>query len=80
MSEWTNFNLAVASASAALTGLIFVGISVNLTKILSIHGLPDRALLALLLLVNVLVVSILFLVLGLTTKTVGTVILAIEVS
>jgi modulator of FtsH protease len=32
MSGWDNFFLAEAGASAALTGLIFVGVSINLTK------------------------------------------------
>jgi len=62
MQEWNDLFMATAGASAALTGLIFVGISINLTKILSIPGLPDRALISLVLLLNILVVSILFLV------------------
>ena len=79
MKEWTDFYLAVASASAALTGLIFVGVSINLTKILSIQGLVDRALLSLLLLLTVLVLSILFLVPGLTTETAGIAVLVIGI-
>ncbi|MBS1626706.1 MAG: hypothetical protein JSR09_02775 [Bacteroidetes bacterium] len=75
MAEWNDFFVAVTGASAALTGLIFVGISISLTKILSIKGLPDRALLSLLLLLNVLIISILFLVPQQTTKAVGTEIL-----
>lgn len=71
MKEWHDFFVAVAGASAALTGLIFVGISISLTKILSIGGLPDRALLSLLLLLHVLVVSILFLVPDQTSKALG---------
>lgn len=71
MIEWHDFFIAVAGASAALTGLIFVGISISLTKILSIGGLPDRALLSLLLLLNVLAISILFLVPDQTTDTLG---------
>jgi hypothetical protein len=71
MKEWSDFFIAVAGASAALTGLIFVGISISLTKILSIGGLADRALLSLLLLLNVLVISILFLVPDQTAKNLG---------
>lgn len=71
MTDWSNFFVAVAGASAALTGLIFVGISISLTKILSIGGLPDRALLSLLLLLNVLIISILFLVPGQAYKAIG---------
>jgi len=61
MTEWNYFYVAVAGASLSLTGLIFVGVSISLTKILSIKGLADRTLLSLVLLLNILVLSILFL-------------------
>ena len=79
MIEWHDFFVAVAGASAALTGLIFVGISISLTKILSIGGLPDRALLSLLLLLNVLVISVLFLVPNQTLKALGIEILIVSI-
>ena len=69
MKEWNDFYIAIAGASATLTGLIFVGVSISLTKILAIRGLPDRALLSLVLLLNALVLSLLFLVPGLSVKT-----------
>jgi len=62
MEQWQNFLLAEAGASAALTGLIFVGVSINLKRILSLPKLPNRALEALLLLLTILVVSSLLLV------------------
>ncbi|MBS1918513.1 MAG: hypothetical protein JST87_19775 [Bacteroidetes bacterium] len=43
-------------AAAVLTGLIFVGVSLNLTKILSFTSLPNRTLISLLLLLNILIV------------------------
>lgn len=78
MTDWNDFYVAVAGASAALTGLIFVGVSISLTKILALPGLPDRALLSLVLLLNVLVLSLLFLVPGQTSKSLGTELLPIS--
>ena len=56
MIGWENFFIAEVGASAALLGLIFVGVSINLTRIISIPGLPNRALLALIILLTILVV------------------------
>lgn len=64
MSAWENFFIAQVGASAALTGLIFVAVSINLTRILSLPQLPSRALLALVLLMTILIVSSLLLVPG----------------
>jgi len=61
MEQWQNFLLAEAGASAALTGLLFVGVSINLKRILSFARLPYRALEALMLLLTVLIVSLLLL-------------------
>ncbi len=40
---WTNFFVAAAGASAALAGLVFVAISVNIGRILQVPHLPTRA-------------------------------------
>jgi modulator of FtsH protease len=58
-SEWTDLFVASAGASAALTGLVFVAVSINLDRILALEGLPERALETLLLLLGVVVVSLL---------------------
>ena len=47
----------IAEAAATLTGLIFVGLSLNLQRILSIKHLPARALGSLMLMTNILIVS-----------------------
>jgi modulator of FtsH protease len=62
--EWSDLFVAVAGASAALLGLLFVAVSINLERILSYEGLPERALETLMLLLGVLVVSILGLMPG----------------
>jgi hypothetical protein len=62
MLEWNNFFMAEAGASAALAGLVFVGISINLTKIMSYPHLPQRALDAIVVLALVLLVSCLMLI------------------
>jgi modulator of FtsH protease len=56
-SGWDNFFVAEVGAAAALSGLLFVAVSINLTRILAIAHLPDRAGEALLILVGVLAVS-----------------------
>ena len=56
-ADWANFFVAEVGASAALLGLLFVSISINLSKILSFRALPNRAFGALLALLAVLVVS-----------------------
>ena len=40
---WGDFFTAVTSAAAALTGLLFVAVSINLENILKVTGLPERA-------------------------------------
>jgi len=62
MGQWLNFFGATASGAATLTGLVFVGLSINLHKILSISYLTNRALEGLILLVNIFIVSLLSIV------------------
>src|SRR5215210_5415460 len=61
MDEWHDFFLAQAGAAGVLTGLVFVGVSINLEKIVSdpSSGLAGRAAEALILLVAVLIASVL---------------------
>lgn len=55
---WTDLFVATVGATAALTGLIFVGVSINLTRITAYKGLPERALEAIVLLLTAMAVSI----------------------
>lgn len=62
--EWQVFFAAQIGASAALLGLLFVGVSLNLDKILAAPSLTRRGLLALMLLLAVLATGSLVLVPG----------------
>ena len=66
-SEWTDFFVAGAGASAALAGLVFVAVSINVERILQFKGLPERALATVLLLLSVVLVSLIGLLPGQTT-------------
>ena len=62
MPGWDAFFGAQVGASASLAGLVFVGVSLNLGKIMSSGFLPNRAQEALMVLLANLVISSLFLV------------------
>jgi hypothetical protein len=64
VSEWTDFFVAGAGASAALAGLVFVAVSINVERILRFPGLPERALATVLLLLSVVLVSLIDLIPG----------------
>src|ERR1700733_14805165 len=61
-TSWTTFFSAEAGASAALTGLLFVAVSINLSQIISTSLLTARAAKALLTLAGVLLTATLCLV------------------
>jgi hypothetical protein len=79
MGDWHDFLLAQAGAAGVLTGLVFVGVSINLEKIMSQpgFGLSGRAAEALILVVAVLTASLLLLVPRQGTMMVGVEVLAI---
>jgi modulator of FtsH protease len=56
-ADWGNFFVAEVGASAALTGLVAVAISINLARILAFKTLPGLAASALILLGSVLVLT-----------------------
>jgi hypothetical protein len=57
-AEWHELFVASAGAGAALAGLVFVAVSINVERILKYEGLPERALETVLLLLGVVVVSL----------------------
>jgi modulator of FtsH protease len=70
-AEWSDLFVAAAGASAALAGLVFVAVSINIGPIVETPGLPDRALLTLLLLLGVLIVSLFGLIPGQSAESLG---------
>jgi modulator of FtsH protease len=57
MESWGLFFTAQVGASAALAGLIFVSVSLNLAKIIATPNLPMRAFQALVILLEILVIA-----------------------
>ena len=67
-SEWSDLFVAAAGAGAALAGLVFVAVSINIDRILAGEGLPDRALSTVLILLMAVCVSIVGLIPGQETS------------
>jgi hypothetical protein len=57
VADWSNFLIAETGAAAALAGLIFVAVSINLSKIIEYQGVAGRAAEALALLIGVLFIG-----------------------
>jgi len=74
---WSNFLVAETGAAAALAGLIFVAVSINLSKILEYPGVTGRAAEALGLLMGVLFTSTFGLVPNQPEKILGSEFLAV---
>lgn len=62
IAEWAGFFAAAAGALGALAGLVFVSLSINLTRIMAVPGLSGRAGETLLLLAGALTGSLVVLV------------------
>ena len=58
IEAWSDLFVASAGASAALAGLVFVAISINVEAIVRNKGLPEMGLVTIMLLLGVLIVSL----------------------
>jgi modulator of FtsH protease len=79
-SEWSDLFVAAAGAGAALAGLVFVAVSINIDRILAYQGLPERALETVVTLLVVVLVSIVGLIPGQSETALGLELLAIAVT
>jgi energy-converting hydrogenase Eha subunit A len=68
---WLEFGVAAAGAAAVLAGLVFVAVSINLEKVLEVHGLPGRAGESILMFVGILIATLFLLVPGQSTDALG---------
>jgi hypothetical protein len=76
---WESFFLAEVGAAAALGGLLFVALSINVKQIVESGGLADRALQALTVLVGILILGSLLLMPDQTPEAIGVEVLVVTV-
>ncbi len=79
IAGWSDFLVATAGATAALAGLVFVAISINLARIIERPGITGRAAETLILLSGILAASLAALMPHLTVKELGGILLCISV-
>lgn len=70
-SGWENFFVAEVGAAAALSGLVFVAVSISLERILATRHLPERAAETLMMFLSVLVIATFGLVPGQSAAALG---------
>jgi hypothetical protein len=76
-AAWQNYFVAQAGASAALVGLIFVAVSLNIRQILRFAYLPTRVAQALVILGQLVIVAMIVLIPGQSPTTLGVELVAV---
>ncbi len=76
---WNDFLVATAGAVGALAGLVFVALSINLSKIIEFPGVASRAAETIVLLAGSLIATLLLLVPGDSPASAGTMLLVVGV-
>jgi hypothetical protein len=79
LEGWHDFFIAEVGASAALTGLLFVAISINVTRMIESPWLPPTAAQALISMIDVLITSSLALAPGQSNAALGIEVVAVNV-
>jgi len=77
LNIWSSYFSTVAEAGATLTGLLFVAVSINLSRILVTPGLTGRVAESLVQLFGVVAIATTYLVPGLHLRTLGVLLLGI---
>jgi hypothetical protein len=77
LNSWSNYFSTIAGASATLTGLLFVAVSINLSRILETPGLTGRVAESLVQLFGVLAIATTYLIPGLRMHTLGLIVLLV---
>ncbi|HKR71720.1 MAG TPA: hypothetical protein VJT16_23010 [Streptosporangiaceae bacterium] len=76
-AEWHDLYVAIAGAAAALAGLLFVAVSINLSRILEFKVLPTRAVETLSIMIGLLLLAVVMLIPGQNRTALGTEILVL---
>lgn len=80
MDSWSDLFVATAGASATLAGLLFVGLSINLDKLVQMSGVLLRAAASLALLTSILGLSILLLIPDQSVRNAGIEVLGVAIA
>jgi modulator of FtsH protease len=80
LHEWANFAVIVGSAAGALTGLLFVAVSLNRDRIVGHTGLRAEAGQTLVLFIVALLLSVLLVIPGMSARVLGVVLIAVAIA